>query len=166
MDIRQNPYRADFPLLADHPEIAFLDSAATAQRPACALDAQRNFYETMNANPLRGLYSLSVAATAAIADVRAQVAALIGAPDARDVVFTRNTSSTTPTSSRGRRPAARPGHVSSTSIPRRTARSRTRRLPRRSGRAPRSSLPRTSPTSWAASCPFESWRTPRTPWAP
>ena len=91
-DIRQNPYRADFPLLAGHPEIAFLDSAATAQRPACALDAQRRFYETMNANPLRGLYSLSVAATAAIADVRAQVAALIGAPDARDVVFTRNTS--------------------------------------------------------------------------
>ena len=73
MDIRQNPYRADFPLLAGHPEIAFLDSAATAQRPACALDAQRRFYETMNANPLRGLYSLSVAATAAIADVRAQV---------------------------------------------------------------------------------------------
>ena len=92
MDIRQNPYRADFPLLATHPEIAFLDSAATAQRPACALDAQRRFYETMNANPLRGLYSLSVAATAAIADVRAQVAALIGASDPRDVVFTRNTS--------------------------------------------------------------------------
>ena len=85
MDIRQNPYRADFPLLAGHPEIAFLDSAATAQRPACALDAQRRFYETMNANPLRGLYSLSVAATSAIADVRAQVATLIGAPDARDV---------------------------------------------------------------------------------
>ena len=92
VDIRQNPYRADFPLLAGHPEIAFLDSAATAQRPACVLDAQRHFYETMNANPLRGLYSLSVAATAAIADVRAQVAALIGTPDARDVVFTRNTS--------------------------------------------------------------------------
>ena len=92
MDIRQNPYREDFPLLAAHPEIAFLDSAATAQRPACVLDAQRRFYETMNANPLRGLYSLSVEATAAIAAVRAQVAALIGAPDARDVVFTRNTS--------------------------------------------------------------------------
>ena len=92
MDIRPNPYRADFPLLAGHPEIAFLDSAATAQRPACALDAQRSFYETMNANPLRGLYSLSVAATSAIADVRAQVAVLIGAPNARDVVFTRNTS--------------------------------------------------------------------------
>ncbi len=92
MDIEKNPYRADFPLLAGHPDIAFLDSAATAQRPAAVLDAQRRFYETMNANPLRGLYSLSVEATAAIAAVRAQVAELIGAPDARDVVFTRNTS--------------------------------------------------------------------------
>ena len=92
MDIEKNPYRADFPLLAGHPDISFLDSAATAQRPAAVLDAQRRFYETMNANPLRGLYSLSVEATAAIAAVRAQVAELIGAPDARDVVFTRNTS--------------------------------------------------------------------------
>ena len=92
IDIAANPYKADFPLLAGRPDIAFLDSAATAQRPAVVLDAQKRFYETMNANPLRGLYSLSVAATAAIADVRAQVAALIGAPDARDVVFTRNTS--------------------------------------------------------------------------
>ena len=92
MDIEKNPYRADFPLLDGHPDIAFLDSAATAQRPAAVLDAQRRFYETMNANPLRGLYSLSVEATAAIAAVRTQVAELIGAPDARDVVFTRNTS--------------------------------------------------------------------------
>lgn len=98
LDIRKNPFKADFPLLASHPDLAFLDSAATAQRPSCVLDAQRRFYETMNANPLRGLYSLSVEATAAIADVRAQVAQLIGAvdadgrPDATDVIFTRNTS--------------------------------------------------------------------------
>ena len=97
-DIRQNPYKADFPLLATKPEIAFLDSGATAQRPACVLDAQRRFYETMNANPLRGLYSLSVEATEAIADVRAQVARLLGAVDERgrtqasDVIFTRNAS--------------------------------------------------------------------------
>ncbi len=91
-DITKNPWKADFPLLAEHPEIAFLDSAATAQRPACVLDAQRRFYETMNANPLRGLYSLSVKATAAIAAVRAQLAALIGAADASDVIFTRNAS--------------------------------------------------------------------------
>ena len=98
IDIASNPYKADFPLLAEKPKIAFLDSGATAQRPACVLDAQRSFYETMNANPLRGLYSLSVEATEAIASVRAQIARLLGAVDdrgrarAREVVFTRNAS--------------------------------------------------------------------------
>lgn len=92
IDLELNPYKSDFPLLASKPEIAFLDSAATAQRPACVLDAQRRFYETMNANPLRGLYSLSVEATEAIASVRAQVASLIGASSPNEVVFTRNTS--------------------------------------------------------------------------
>ena len=42
-DIQQNPYKADFPLLAGRPDIAFLDSGATAQRPACVLDAHRTF---------------------------------------------------------------------------------------------------------------------------
>ena len=98
VDIEKNPYKADFPLLSGHPELAFLDSAATAQRPACALDAERDFYTQMNANPLRGLYSLSVRATSQIAAVRKQIAELIGAvdeagkPAADDIVFTRNTS--------------------------------------------------------------------------
>lgn len=98
VDIEKNPYKADFPLLAGHPELTFLDSAATAQRPACVLDAERDFYTQMNANPLRGLYSLSVRATSEIAAVRKQIAELIGAvneagkPDADDIVFTRNTS--------------------------------------------------------------------------
>jgi len=90
--IADNPYRADFPLLADNPDLVFLDSAATAQRPAMVLDAQRRFYETMNANPLRGLYGLSVAATQAIADARAHIARFIGAEDGDEVVFTRNAS--------------------------------------------------------------------------
>ena len=98
VDIEKNPYKADFPLLASRPDIAFLDSAATAQRPACVLDAERDFYMKMNANPLRGLYSLSVAATSEIGAVREQIARLIGAVDeagkplADDIVFTRNTS--------------------------------------------------------------------------
>ena len=73
VDIETNPYKAQFPLFQQHPEIAFLDSAATAQRPACVLDAERDFYQRMNANPLRGLYSLSVEATEAIAKVRQQI---------------------------------------------------------------------------------------------
>lgn len=92
VDIETNPYKGQFPLFATHPELAFLDSGATAQRPACVLDAQRRFYETMNANPLRGLYALSVEATEAIAQVRTQIADLIGAASASEVVFTRNTS--------------------------------------------------------------------------
>lgn len=91
-------FKNDFPLLDQHPDLAFLDCAATAQRPSCVLNAQRDFYEKMNANPLRGLYSLSVEATEAIARVRTQIAKLIGAvdsagrPDSNDIVFTRNTS--------------------------------------------------------------------------
>ena len=92
VDIETNPYKAQFPLFQQHPEIAFLDSAATAQRPACVLDAEHDFYQRMNANPLRGLYSLSVEATGAIAKVRQQIADLIGASQANEVVFTRNTS--------------------------------------------------------------------------
>ena len=36
-------YKADFPLLAQR-DVAYLDSAATAQRPQCVLDAEREFY--------------------------------------------------------------------------------------------------------------------------
>lgn len=98
MDIELNPFKGSFPLLAQREDIAFLDSGATAQRPSCVLDAQKSFYETMNANPLRGLYSLSVEATEAIAKVRSQIAELLGAVDERgraranEVVFCRNTS--------------------------------------------------------------------------
>lgn len=96
--IQESPYKADFPLLAKNPDLVFLDSAATAQRPAAVLDAQRDFYETMNANPLRGLYGLSVRATQSIEDARMHIARFIGALDetgeplASSVVFTRNAS--------------------------------------------------------------------------
>ena len=90
-----SPYKRDFPLLASRADLAFLDSAATAQRPATVLDAQRRFYETMNANALRGLYELSVEATEAIGAAREHVARFIGLDgrdDARDIVFCRNAS--------------------------------------------------------------------------
>ncbi len=91
-DISTNPFRKDFPLLVKNQELAFLDSAATSQRPSCVLDAQRNFYETMNANPLRGLYQLSVEATKAIDATRAHIARHIGATLGEEIIFTRNAS--------------------------------------------------------------------------
>ena len=96
--IAANPYKQDFPLLTNNPQLTFLDSAATAQRPVAVLDAERSFYETMNANPLRGLYRLSVEATQAIDNARAHIARFIGAlddsnkPQGNAIVFTRNAS--------------------------------------------------------------------------
>ena len=93
--LASSPYKKDFPLLAHRPDLAFLDSAATAQRPRVVLDAQERFYETMNANALRGLYELSVEATAAIQAARAHIArflGLSGETDAHDIVFCRNAS--------------------------------------------------------------------------
>ena len=83
-------YRKDFPLLANM-DVAYLDSAATAQRPQCVLDAEEKFYTTCNANPLRGLYPLSIAATDAYEDGREAVGKFLNAGSAKEIIFTRNT---------------------------------------------------------------------------
>lgn len=83
--------RQDFPLLRDYGE-AYLDNAATAQRPQCVLDAICDFYCNSNANPMRGFYPLSLAATDAYENSRARVARFIGATNPSEVIFTRNAS--------------------------------------------------------------------------
>lgn len=83
--------RQDFPLLRDYSE-AYLDNAATSQRPQCVLDAMNDFYCHSNANPMRGFYPLSLAATEAYEHARARVAKFIGAENPGEVIFTRNTS--------------------------------------------------------------------------
>ena len=83
-------YKKDFPLLAES-DIAYLDNAATEQRPACVLDAEREFYERRNANPLRGLYELGVEATEQYEHARERVARFVHAKSEREIIFTRNT---------------------------------------------------------------------------
>ncbi len=61
--------RNDFPLLQKNQTI-YLDNAATAQKPAVVIEAEKKFYEESNANPLRGFYPLSLAATKAYEDAR------------------------------------------------------------------------------------------------
>lgn len=85
-----NAYRKDFPLLTAQ-DIAYLDNAATAQRPQCVLDAVRRFYCEQNANPLRGLYPLSIAATDAYENAREAVRRFLNVKSATEIVFTRNT---------------------------------------------------------------------------
>ena len=83
--------RSDFPLLAAQRDLHYLDSAATSQKPRGILDAQRNFYETVNANPHRGAYALSAAATDAYHEARTKVATFLGTTDTDTLIFTRGT---------------------------------------------------------------------------
>lgn len=86
----ERDYKKDFPLLAGTAD-AYLDNAATAQRPRCVMDAEADFYLHHNANPLRGLYPLSVEATEIYEASRETVRAFIGAASADEIIFTRNT---------------------------------------------------------------------------
>lgn len=83
--------RTEFPLLAANPDLHYLDSAATSQKPVAVLDAIRDFYETSNANPHRGAYALSVAATDRYDQARKTVAGFVGAKDSDCLIFTRGT---------------------------------------------------------------------------
>lgn len=93
-------YKKDFPLLTSigKPENTaiqhdwiYIDNAATSQRPQCVLDAETEFYQKYNANPLRGNYPLSVEATERYEDARKAVRDFLGAKSAREIIFTRNT---------------------------------------------------------------------------
>ncbi len=88
MDIKR--IREDFPILKD-PDYIYFDNAATSQRPAAVLKAVEDFYRTTNANPLRGLYEWSIGATEAYEGAREKVASFLGAADASEIIFTRNT---------------------------------------------------------------------------
>lgn len=83
--------RSDFPLLAANPSLHYLDSAATSQKPKAVLDAIVDFYETSYANPHRGAYALSVAATDRYDDARKTIAGFLGVRDADTLIFTRGT---------------------------------------------------------------------------
>ena len=83
--------RSDFPLLAANPDLHYLDSAATSQKPRVVLDAMRNYYERDNANPHRGAYDLSARATVRYHAARERIARFLGASDTDCLIFTRGT---------------------------------------------------------------------------
>jgi cysteine desulfurase/selenocysteine lyase len=83
--------RADFPLLAANPDLHYLDSAATTQKPRAVLDAMVGYYAHDNANPHRGAYALSARATERYHEARTRVAQFVGVRDAARVIFTRGT---------------------------------------------------------------------------
>jgi cysteine desulfurase/selenocysteine lyase len=87
--------RSDFPILSQttrsgHP-LAYLDNAATTQKPRSVIEAVASFYASGNANIHRGLYELSERATAGFEAARERVARFVGAASSREIVFTRGT---------------------------------------------------------------------------
>ena len=82
--------KKDFLILNKYKNLVYLDNAATTQKPKAVLDRATEYYNAENANPLRGLYDLSVKATDAYENAREAVKDFIGAKSKREIVFTRN----------------------------------------------------------------------------
>ncbi len=83
----------DFPTLnreKNGKRIAYLDSAATTQKPNSVIEAIKNYYENINANPHRGAYELSVLATEAYDEAREKLRRFINAQYSEEIIFTKN----------------------------------------------------------------------------
>ena len=87
-------FRRDFPLLKQTMNgrpIVYLDNSATTQKPESVIRAIGEYYGSDNANPHRGAYALSIKATDIYENARERARRFIGADDAREIIFTRNT---------------------------------------------------------------------------
>ena len=85
--------RTDFAVfdeLVNGKPVAYLDSAASTQKPRQVLDAMRDFYEHSYANVHRGVYRLAERATTGYEGARRKVASYVNAPSEREVIFTRS----------------------------------------------------------------------------
>ena len=87
--------RSEFPMLVagdkDAKPLAFLDSTATTQKPACVIDAMDDFYREHYSSVKRGVYRLSARTTEAFEATRKNVAKFINAKTEDEIVFTRGT---------------------------------------------------------------------------
>lgn len=83
--------KQDFPIFTYHPDLVYLDSAATALKPHVVIEAQREYLEQYSSNVGRGLYPLAETATEKFEAIRKQVAHFIGAKSSREIIFTSGT---------------------------------------------------------------------------
>jgi cysteine desulfurase/selenocysteine lyase len=83
--------RREFPIFANNPELVFLDSGASAQKPRAVIDRIADYYRTDYANVHRGVYRLSARSTELFEEAREKVRRFLNAADPREIVFVRNT---------------------------------------------------------------------------
>lgn len=87
--------RSEFPMLVagdkEAKPLAFLDSTATTQKPACVIDVMNDFYREHYSSVKRGVYRLSARTTEAYEATRKNIAKFINARSENEIVFTRGT---------------------------------------------------------------------------
>ena len=81
--------RREFPIFANNPELVFLDSGASSQKPRAVIDGLAEFYRTDYANVHRGVYRLSARSTDLFEESRSKMRAFLNAADEREIVFVR-----------------------------------------------------------------------------
>ena len=83
--------RREFPIFANNPDLVFLDSAASAQKPRAVIERMADYYRADYANVHRGVYRLSARSTELFEEARNKVRRFLNAADSREIVFVRNT---------------------------------------------------------------------------
>ncbi len=93
-EIHIDKIRQDFPILHQSvrgKRLAYLDSAATTQKPKVVIESLQHYYSTQNANVHRGLHYLSETASQAYDETRLKVQKFLNANEARECIFVRGT---------------------------------------------------------------------------
>ncbi len=81
--------KREFPIFASNPDLVFLDSGASAQKPRSVIDRVADYYRTDYANVHRGVYRLSARSTELFEEAREKVRCFLNAADRREIVFVR-----------------------------------------------------------------------------
>jgi cysteine desulfurase / selenocysteine lyase len=81
--------KRDFPIFERHPRLVFLDSGASAQKPAVVIDRVAEFYRNDYANIHRGVYHLSARSTELYEAARERARRFLNAREAAEIVFVR-----------------------------------------------------------------------------
>lgn len=97
----ERSWRSEFPIFQQHPELVYLDSAATTQRLHSVIEAMHEFSIRENANVHRGVYDLSERATKRFEEVREKIAGFLNAGSKINIGFTKGTTEAINVISRG-----------------------------------------------------------------
>ncbi len=89
MSLKPSELKKDFPVFKEHPDLVYLDNAATAQKPLQVINAVEKFYREKNSNIGRGLYDLAEEATLKYREARKTVSEFVNA-NTDEIVFVRN----------------------------------------------------------------------------